>query len=85
MHPALTIKGQPNTALNDHSRGFGLENNKQQVPPEAESKQACALEGASAKALRCFAKLMRRDSLQCLWFLELSCMTVPCSLKCVNV
>lgn len=36
------------------------------------------------KACVCFAKLMCRGSLPRLCFLELSCMTAPCSLKCVN-
>lgn len=62
-----------------------LGNDKQQVPLDADPKQACALDRVSAKTFICFAKLMCRGSLQCLCFLELSCMTVPCSLKCVNV
>lgn len=62
-------------------------NDKQQIPVDTDSKQACALDWVSAKAFICFAKLMCRGSLHCLCFLELSCMTVPCSLKmckCVN-
>lgn len=38
-HPKPTVKGQPKKALNDHSRERPLENDKQQVPLDAGSKQ----------------------------------------------